>query len=160
MKKNAKPVQKKVVLTLIILFAVVLGAAAAIFTLSSVNTYIFTFYSGPQSKPVRERRRLNLNPEVSGDSEAKVRAYVEEYLLGPATLESAPLFYPGTKLITAFLRGSTLYVNLSREAAMPPLDLTRPNISIANVLSTFQGGIMKNFPAIKNISLYIEGIEI
>lgn len=87
--------------------------------------------------------------------EAALGRYIEEALLGPATVDALPLFDPGVKLLTAMVRGETAYVDLSDTAVFQ----THGGPTTADSLEILRMGIMRNFPAIKKVYIFIAGRE-
>ncbi|MCR4790672.1 MAG: GerMN domain-containing protein, partial [Treponemataceae bacterium] len=71
----------------------------------------------------------------------KVELYVEELVLGPVGNRYKNLFAPGTKVNECFVRGRTLYVDLSKEALFP--DETTSQITQATEI--FKKNIFRNF---------------
>lgn len=91
---------------------------------------------------------------VSSDSpQGKVRAYVDELLLGPTVRRSRPLFSAGTKTEFCFLRGKKLYLNLSRDALFMEGEAAEINLGI----KLLKENIKRNFSQISEIVLFIDG---
>ncbi len=88
-----------------------------------------------------------------GAAENRLARYVEEYLLGPASVESGPLFTPGSRLRSLLLRDGVVYVDLSREAAVPYAD--RPDLRES--LAILADGLRRNFPFTRDVRFFIQG---
>jgi len=88
-----------------------------------------------------------------GGAENRVTRYVEEYLLGPSSVESAPLLMAGSRLRSLLLRDGVVYVDLSREAAVPFGD--RPDLRAD--LAILADGLRRNFPFVRDVRFFIQG---
>lgn len=133
---------------------ILLGAAAlADFLVTGNDRYTMVFYTIKDGIPVIEDRMI---PAAETGEESLTR-YVDEVLLGPAGLDTAPLFPEGTRLESLFCRGKNVYINLSEGAALAPLNGTKD----ANEnLFTLILGIKRNFAYVDNIMLFINGNEV
>jgi hypothetical protein len=118
---------------------------------SSRTARSFEFVSLKDGKPIVERRFI---PRTFSREEA-IGRYVAEYLLGPADVEAAYLFDKNAALRSVIVRNGVANVDLSGDAAFPPLSGLDVRASM-NILIT---GIKRNFPSIKHAKVYIEGHE-
>jgi len=82
--------------------------------------------------------------------------YVEEALLGPVSPELLPIVSRGTKLKSLLYRDGVVYIDLTSEAAMPPIEGGR---TLDN-FRTFHDGIIRNFSYVKDVRFFIEGTAI
>jgi hypothetical protein len=111
----------------------------------------FVFYAISNEKPVVEDRMLS----KTGSRESDITRYVEEALLGPVSLDSAPLFPKGTQLESLLYRDGIVYANLSESAA-----LSSPGgRDVFTNLYTLSSGIKRNFSYVKDVRLFIDGHE-
>lgn len=113
--------------------------------------FLFRFESVDAKKTSLEYRIL---PHKKG-SEA-ISLYVDEILLGPKTERARPIFSPGTKSKFCFLRGKTLFVNLSGEL----LYQTGNAGDIMRGIELFKKNIFKTFPQVKSVEIFIDGKQI
>jgi hypothetical protein len=111
----------------------------------------FVFYSVNRGRPVVEDRMLSR----AKSRELDIKRYVEEALLGPVTLDTAPLFLQETRLRSLIFRDGVVYADLSESAAFPVLD----GGDVFNSLYTLYEGIRRNFSYVKDVRLFIEGNE-
>jgi hypothetical protein len=111
----------------------------------------FVFYSIGSHEPVVEDRMV----AKTGSRESDIKRYVEEALLGPVSLDSAPLFPRGTHLESLLCRDRVVYADLSQSAALPVAG--GPGVFAA--LSVLYGGIKRNFSSVKEVRLFIAGHE-
>lgn len=130
------------------LFALSLGLYAAALP---GRRHVLRFQSVDSGKNNVEWRLL---PRKSGGE--RVSLYVDELLLGPKTERSRPLFSPGTKARFCFVRGRTLYVNLTPAL----LEKTGNASEIMYGIELFKKNIRRTFPGIKEIEIYIDNRSI
>jgi len=129
--------------------------AAAVFVLSCAlwgvyrqpgRRYVFLFCSADSGRLVQENRWL-----TSDTSECA--AYVDELLLGPCVERCRPLFSPGTRALSCFVREGTLYVELSDELMSESGDA----VAIRDGVELFTKNVRRNFPRIKQVELFADG---
>ncbi|MDR0563096.1 MAG: hypothetical protein LBG73_10480 [Spirochaetaceae bacterium] len=132
-----------------------LGVAACYEFMSlSVQRRTFMFYGIGNDMPVVEERMLPL----SASDEAEIKRYVEEVLLGPVSPKTAPLFCRDTYLRSLLYRAGKVYADLSESAALPPLEDAPPREGeIQRNLQTLDEEIRRNFPAVREVILFING---
>jgi hypothetical protein len=92
---------------------------------------------------------------TTGSREDNIRRYVEEALLGPVALDSAPLFPRGTRLSSLLYRDGVVYADLSEPAALGVAE--GPGVFAA--LEALRGGLKRNFSYVKDVRLFIAGQE-
>ncbi|MDR2797566.1 MAG: GerMN domain-containing protein [Treponema sp.] len=114
----------------------------------------FIFYTLGDGKPVVENRMFSR----SYTEEIALRRYVEEVLLGPIVPDSLPLFPRETRLRSLLYRDAVVYIDLSESAALPLLDAPRRDVFSA--LDTLRQGILRNFPSVQAVKLFIYGHEV
>jgi spore germination protein GerM len=133
---------------------ILLGAAAlAEFLIIDNNRYTLVFNSAHDGTPIIEDRMI----AASETKEEALTRYVDEVLLGPVDIDTAPLFYEGSRLESLFYRNDNVYINLSETAVLAPSSI---NQSVMENLSTFVSGIKRNFAYIDNVILFIDGNEV
>jgi hypothetical protein len=125
--------------------------AFADFLLLGLARRTFVFYSIGSHDPAVEDRMV----ARTGSRENDMRRYVEEALLGPVSLDSAPLFPRGTRLASLLYRDGVVYADLSESAALPAPE--GPGVFAA--LHTLRGGVKRNFSYVKDVRLFIAGHE-
>jgi hypothetical protein len=125
--------------------------AFADFLLLGLVRRTFVFYSIGNQKPVAEDRMV----AKTGSREHDIKRYVEEALLGPVSLDTAPLFPRGTRLASLLYRDGVVYADLSETAALGAPD--GPGVFAA--LSELCGGIKRNFFYVQEVRLFIAGHE-
>jgi hypothetical protein len=109
---------------------------------------VFYFKSYDNNKTCTEIRYEPHKP-VQG----REQLFVDELLLGPMTNRFRPLFTRGTKTEFCFLRGSTLYVGLSKEA----LQISADSADIGSGVKLLKKNVLKNFTYINAVEMYIDG---
>ncbi len=86
--------------------------------------------------------------------QGKLEFFVDELLLGPVMPRYRPLFGDGTRALSCFVgEDETLYINLN-EHAIISADKSSESLMGCTLLKE---NIYKNFPAIKNIEIFIMG---
>lgn len=134
----------------ILLFVTFAFSATIYFIKTPGRRYLFRFESVDKGKSSLEYRIL---PHKKGD--AAISLYVNELLLGPKTERARPVFSPGTKSKFCFLRGKTLFVNLSGEL----LYKTGNAGEIMAGIELFKKNIFESFPKVKSVEIFIDGKE-
>jgi hypothetical protein len=135
-----------------LLYLCLLGilALAEFFILGLVRR-TFVFYSIDSGKIAVEDRMVS----KTGSREEDIARYVEEALLGPVSLDSAPLFPKETRLESLLYRDGAVYVGLSEPAALPPVE----GRDVFVGLYTLDSGIKRNFSYVKDVLVFIDGHE-
>lgn len=141
---------KNLLIKLSIIFAliVVLFIALNFFSHIGTNRRVFIYPLAGSSKTQKEVRYLASKP-VQG----KVCLYVDELVLGPSFYRGRPLFTLGTRVEYCFQRDKTLYVGLSKEAALQG----NGAVPFTKGAAMLKKNIKKNFTGIKSIELFIDG---
>lgn len=129
-------------------------AGFAIFDLanSGFARRTFEFFAFEGGAAVVEDRMI----PKSDSKELDIERYVRTALLGPVSLDLAPLFSPGTELRSLLYRDGVLYVDLSESAALP----IQGNRDVIQCLETLERGIRRNFSYISELMLFIDGNQI
>jgi hypothetical protein len=112
----------------------------------------FEFFTFEQGAAVVEDRMLL----KSGSMELEIERYVGEALLGPASLDLAPLFIEGTKLRSLLYRDGVVYTDLSESAVLP----IAGGRDVLYCLEVLDRGIRRNFPQVSEVKLFIDGNEV
>ncbi|MDR3122293.1 MAG: GerMN domain-containing protein [Treponema sp.] len=148
----AAPFLRKKIYRRFLCLCVLLGLACADFLLLGLARRTFVFYSIDNSHDQAVEDRMVAR---TGSRENDIKRYVEETLLGPVALDSAPLFPRGTRLESLLCRDGVVYADLSESAALPVPE--GPGVFAA--LHTLRGGIKRNFSSVKDVRLFIVGRE-
>lgn len=112
----------------------------------------FEFYTYESKNPVVEDRMFRKTASMEGD----IKAYVEEVVLGPVSVDFAPLVPKEAKLESFMYRDGTVYANFSEDAALP-IQGGRP---LFNNFLLINQGIRRNFPKVSAVKLFIGGNEV
>ncbi|QQO08407.1 hypothetical protein [Breznakiella homolactica] len=112
----------------------------------------FVFYTIKDSVITVEDRMI----PRTGSKETDIRRYAEETLLGPISLDSAPLIAKDTTLESLLFRDGVVYADLSEQAALPPLE---GGGDLYHNLYVFNMGIRRNFSYVRDVRLFIAGNE-
>jgi hypothetical protein len=112
----------------------------------------FVFYTFDRGEALVEDRML----PRSASREEDIARYVEEALLGPVSLEAAPLLARGARLRSLIFRDGTVYGDLSQSAALP---VSGAKTDVFTGMLTLNEGIRRNFSYVSNVKLFIEGNE-
>ncbi len=130
-----------------LLYVVVLWCCALLsIACNGKQRYIFEFFSS-KGKPVLEVRFL---PKY-GNLEQRVTLYVEEMLLGPGLQDALPLFSRESSVESVLVRKGIAYINFSE---ITSLSATQMRLQICSSL------ILRNFPFLKEVILFINGNEV
>jgi hypothetical protein len=138
------------------------GAAVSDFLLSGKTRQTFIFYNMRTGASRVEERMVLKYPS----KERQIEQYVEEAVFGTRSLDAAPLFASGTRLLSLLYRNKVAYVNLSEDAAFPVIteDMELNAVSMAAARSrsfaVLDDGLKRNFPFVEQIAFFIEGRSI
>ena len=124
--------------------------ATADYFVSGFARRTFVFYLIDTGQNIVEERMLMR----TGSDEADIGRYVAEVILGPLSLEAAPLLDHGARLEAVLLRDGAVFLDFSREAAIPP-----PTGGLADKFEVLNEGIRRNFSFVKDIRIFIAGQE-
>jgi hypothetical protein len=133
-----------------LLYLIILGLAAGadFFRLGLVRR-TFVFYAIKDGAPLVEDRMF----PRAGSAELDLIRYVEELLLGPVSLEAAPLFSRETKLQALLYRDGVVYADFSVSAAWAPPE----GGDVFRNLAALREGIRRNFPSVQDVRLFVNG---
>jgi hypothetical protein len=113
----------------------------------------FQFYSFDRGRPVVEDRML----PRSASREEEISRYVEEILLGPVSVNSAPVLTKGTQLRSFLYRDGTVYADFGQIAALP---VAGAKNDVFEGMAALNRGVRRNFPYVTGVKLFIEGNEV
>lgn len=134
------------------ILAVLLLAASIDILITPKKRFLFSFYSSKNTSTMVETRFFY--PGTT--KEDRLQNYIEEYLLGPTTMDYLPLIQQDTRVETVLIRKDHAYINLSETAALP----VPGSVPFEKREGLFAAMIMKNFQSIKEVSLFIAGNEV
>ena len=112
----------------------------------------FEFYTYDNSRSVVEDRMLHKTSSKEND----IKNYVEELILGPVSLDFAPILTKGTQLRSFMVRDNTVFADFSKEAALPVYG-GRP---LFDGFLTLNQGIRRNFSYVSDVKLFVNGNEV
>ena len=119
---------------------------------SGLSRRTFEFYTFKNNHSVVEDRMLRKTASLETD----IKAYVEELILGPVSVDFAPLLTKGTKLRSFIFRDGTVYADFSGEAVLP-IPGGQP---LFDGFLALNQGIRRNFPAVSDVKLFVNGNEV
>ncbi|MCL2762561.1 MAG: GerMN domain-containing protein [Treponema sp.] len=124
----------------------------------------FVFYADDGKTITVEERMLRgsaRSPLHPPSREIAITRYVQEALLGPVSPDSLPLFPRETRLLSLLYRNGVVYVDFSKDAALPPIESASLDASAAGEvftnLKTLHSGMKRNFPFVKESRFFIAG---
>jgi hypothetical protein len=127
------------------------AAALADYLTTDFTRRTFAFKSIDTRQDNVEERMIML----TGSRETDISQYVEELILGPLSPETIPLLDRNARLEALLLREDVVYINLSEEAAIPPA-----GGSLWDSFAVLRGEIMRNFPFVSEVRIFIAGNEV
>ena len=119
---------------------------------SGLSRRTFEFFIYENNRPVVEDRMLH----KASSKETDIKSYIEELILGPVSMDFAPLLAKGTTLRSYMFRNGVVYADFSREAALP-IQGGKPLFD--NFLTVNQG-IRRNFSGISDVKFFVNGNEV
>ena len=108
----------------------------------------FIFNSSDSSKLRLETRYVPIHPE-----QGKYQFFIDELLLGPVSEHCSGIFASGTRVKRCFRRDDTLFVDFSKEL----LQADAFSADFEAQFALFKMNVLKNFPEIKNVEIFIDG---
>lgn len=138
---------------LIYIFAFVFVAVFAtslslFFVKQKSKSYVFIFPSAENGSYIVERRNLSNDP-----TQGVIQLFVDELLLGSTVERTKLIFSSNTRVNFCFLRGNTLYLDLSDDL----LSIEKSSFPINEGIELLRENILKNFSNINKIELFIGG---
>lgn len=114
---------------------------------------VFIFPSVRTGELAGETRRMR----NTGLQEERIRAYLEDMVLGPLALNLARLLPESTKVNSVLLRGDRLYVDFSREMLF--LEEEETPLPFDRILPIIEQSVKFNFRRVKEVIVTIDGQE-
>jgi hypothetical protein len=121
------------------------------FFISGLVRRTFVFYSALEGEVTVEDRMLHR----SYSRETDIRRYLDEVLLGPVSPDLDPLFPKETRLRSLLYRDGVVYADFTADAALPA-----ERGDVFRGFLTLNQGIRRNFSVVKDVKLFIGGVEI
>lgn len=90
---------------------------------------------------------------VLDTNKENLTCFVEEFLLGPTNYQLRSFFPHGMKYKSLFVRDDILYLDLPRDS------LLYMNESFEDFYELFRKSLKLNFPSIKNVYVFVEGVQ-
>ncbi len=121
------------------------------FVLGNARASRVLFFPGPgQGRLVAEERLLPRH----GSLEANVEETAEAVLLGPARSDAQRLFPRGGRVVSVFLIGRTIVLDLS-----PQILADDPELPVRGraALDALERTVRFNFPRLREVDLYVDG---
>lgn len=146
-----KALLKKKLLIYILAFVFVAVFATSLslfFVKQKSKSYVFIFPSAENGSYIVERRNLSNDP-----AQGVIQLFVDELLLGSTVERTKLIFSSNTRVKSCFLRGNTLYLDLSDDL----LSIEKSSFPINEGIELLRENILKNFSNINKIELFIGG---
>lgn len=146
-----KALLKKKLLIYILAFVFVAVFATSLslfFVKQKSKSYVFIFPSAENGSYIVERRNLSNDP-----AQGVIQLFVDELLLGSTVERTKLIFSSNTRVNSCFLRGNTLYLDLSDDL----LSIEKSSFPINEGIELLRENILKNFSNINKIELFIGG---
>ena len=112
----------------------------------------FEFFIYEKDLSVVEDRMLHKTSSLEND----IKSYLEELILGPVSLDLAPLVTKGTKLRSFMYRNKTVYADFSKEAALH----VQGGKPLFESFLALNEGIRRNFDKVSDVRLFVNGNEV
>ena len=119
---------------------------------SGLSRRTFEFFAYDNNRSVVEDRMLQKTSSIEND----IKSYVQELILGPVSLDYAPLVTKGTKLRSFMYRNNTVYADFSKEAVLP----VQGGKPLFDSFLTLNQGIRRNFGDVSDVKLFVNGNEV
>ena len=119
---------------------------------SGLSRRTFEFFTYDNSQSVVEDRMLHRAATKEND----IKSYVEELILGPVSVDYAPLITKGTKLRSFMFRDGTVFADFSKEAALP----VQGGMPLFDGFLAINQGIRRNFNYVRDVKMFVNGNEV
>ena len=133
----------------LVLLAILAGVVIVEFFTLGLARRTFVFYDIDNGHVAVEDRNLRVSPF----REVNITRYVDEAVLGPFSPDSLPLFPRDTRLKSLLFRDGVVFLNLSEDAALPPVE----GGEVFNNFKTLYTGIRRNFSYVRDVRFFIAG---
>lgn len=141
--------KKLLIYILAFVFVAVFATSLSLFFIKQKSkSYVFIFPSAENGTYIVERRNLSNDP-----AQGVIQLYVDELLLGSTVERTKLIFSSNTRVNSCFLRGNTLYLDLSDDL----LSIEKSSFPINEGIELLRENILKNFSNINKIELFIGG---
>lgn len=141
--------KKLLIYILAFVFVVVFATSLSLFFIKqNSKSYVFIFPSADDGTYIVERRNLSNDP-----AQGVIQLFVDELLLGSTVERTKLIFSSNTRVNSCFLRGNTLYLDLSDDL----LSIEKSSFPINEGIELLKENILKNFSNINKIELFIGG---
>lgn len=141
--------KKLLIYILAFVFVAVFATSLSLFFIKqNSKSYVFIFPSADDGTYIVERRNLSNNP-----AQGVIQLFVDELLLGSTVERTKLIFSSNTRVNSCFLRGNTLYLDLSDDL----LSIEKSSFPINEGIELLKENILKNFSNINKIELFIGG---
>lgn len=141
--------KKLLIYILAFVFVVVFATSLSLFFIKqNSKSYVFIFPSADDGTYIVERRNLSNDP-----AQGVIQLFVDELLLGSTVERTKLIFSSNTRVNSCFLRGNTLYLDLSDDL----LSIEKSSFPINEGIELLRENILKNFSNINKIELFIGG---
>lgn len=141
--------KKLLIYILAFVFVVVFATSLSLFFIKqNSKSYVFIFPSADDGTYIVERRNLSNDP-----AQGVIQLFVDELLLGSTVERTKLIFSSNTRVNSCFLRGNTLYLDLSDDL----LSIEKSSFPINEGIELLKENILKNFSNIDKIELFIGG---
>lgn len=137
--------KKSVIFVISLIFLAFVSTLVFALMANNGKRYTFVFPSADSNTCIIENRYLVETDNI-------VNRYVDELLLGAITERTKLIFPKGTKVISCFQRGDTLYLNLSKEF----LAADSSSYPLKNGAELLEKNITTNFASIKKVEIYVD----
>jgi hypothetical protein len=109
----------------------------------------------PAGTPLIEERFVPKSP----NEEIALSVYLEEVVLGPEEVDTAPLVARGTRVKSVFMRNSTALVGFSQEVVLAPAGVNTKHWTVKQSFYGISADIRRNFPDVTSVRYFIGGVE-
>lgn len=141
--------KKLLIYILAFVFVAVFATSLSLFFIKqNSKSYVFIFPSADDGTYIVERRNLSNDP-----AQGVIQLFVDELLLGSTVERTKLIFSSNTRVNSCFLRGNTLYLDLSDDL----LSIEKSSFPINEGIELLKENILKNFSNINKIELFIGG---
>lgn len=152
MKRSYRDIlgNRKIVFSTLFMFLLIVTVVCYIAKGAEKKRYVFLYPGSDTGLLTAERRYLRKR----SSSEGNVRAFVDDLLLGPVSIDLLRFIPKNTQVLSLMLRDRVLYLNLSTNVV---LEEAEASWDTGMKVQGLANNLYYNFPRLRDVKVFING---